>query len=128
MPASYRKPGYTWVPYAFLGPANAFLIAESFSGAMHPSLDPGLQARTAGSKSQPSGSKIIPSATPSRASHVFMRVSMNNLRSPSVRNFSICGLPDSSFGAAWLYATGIHSPIARFDRPVRIAGRRIRCR
>ena len=66
-----ETPGYTWVPYEFFGPANAFLIAAIFSGAMHASLLPDLQARTAGSKSQPRGSKIIPSATPSLASHCF---------------------------------------------------------
>src|SRR5208337_3456350 len=53
IPASYRKPGYTWVPYEFLGPAKAFLMAAIFSGAMQPSLWPFLQASTAGSKSQP---------------------------------------------------------------------------
>ena len=61
-----------------------------------------LQARTSGSNLQPRGSEIMPSATPSLASHCFIRASMNRLRSLSLRNLSICGLPDASLGAAWL--------------------------
>src|SRR5208283_1226128 len=40
----------------------------------------------------------------------------------SLMNLSSSGFPDASLGAAWLYATGIHLPMARFERPVRIAG------
>jgi len=75
-----------------------------------------------GSNSQPRGSEIMPSATPSFASHRFMSASMKSERSLSVRNLSICGLPEVSLGAAWLYATGIHWPMARLERPVRMAG------
>ncbi len=64
----------------------------------------------------------MPSATPSFASQCFISASINTLRSPSVRNLSISGLPEASLGAAWLYATGIHWAIARFDKPVREVG------
>src|ERR1035441_7296542 len=82
-------------------------MAATFSGAMQPSLWPLLQASTAGSKSQPIGSEIILSATPSFASQRFISASMKSLRSASVRNLSVSGFPVASLGAAWLYATGI---------------------
>ena len=97
-------------------------MAATFSGAIQAWLWPLLQASSAGSKSQPIGSEIMPSATPSFASQRASSASMKSLRSLSVRNFSRTGLPDASLGAAWLYATGIHLPIARFESPVRIAG------
>ena len=46
--------------------------------------------------------KEVKSPAPSRASHLFIRESMKSFRSLAVRSFSICGLPDSSLGAAWL--------------------------
>src|ERR1035438_9827656 len=77
-------------------------MALIFSGAMHSSFWLALQASTTGSNSQPRGSDIMPSATPSFASHRFMSASMKSARSPSVRNLSICGLPEVSLGAVLL--------------------------
>src|ERR1035437_3625910 len=97
-------------------------MALIFSGAMHSSFWLALQASTTGSDSLPGGADIMPPATPSFASHRFMSASMKSARSPTVRNLSICGLPEVYLGAAWLYATGIHWPMARLERPVRMAG------
>ena len=74
---------------AVLRAGEGFFMAEIFSGAMQPSVLPGLQAKTSGSKSQPRGSDIMPSAMPSLASHLFIRASMKSLRSLSLRNLSI---------------------------------------
>ena len=122
MPVSYTKPGYTCTPFEVLGPPMAFLIAATFSRVRHASLRPCLHVNTAGSNSQPSGSKIMPSATPSSASHFFRSASMMSVRSASLMASVIIGLPSLSLGAIWLNATGIHWPIARFESPVRMAG------
>src|ERR1039458_2911416 len=59
---------------------------------------------------------------PEQSTYRFISASMKSLRSPSVSSLPMSGFPDASLGAAWLYATGIHLPMARMERPVRIAG------
>ena len=107
---------------AVFGPAIAFLMAAAFSGARHAPAFVPLHASCSGSKSHAIGLKIIPSATPSFASHRFSSASPINLRSMSVIACVKIGLPVASFGAIWFSVTGIHCPIARLDSPVRIAG------
>src|SRR6185369_14317129 len=64
-----------------------------------------LQRRDSGSKLQCRVSKIMPSLTPSSASHVFRRPSTTNWRSESDRAWAVNGWPCASVGAAALSET-----------------------
>ena len=68
---------------------------------------------------QPAGSKIMPSFTPSRASHASSSLAMKAFFSLS--ESAGPGLPLASLGATEFKAT-VTVRVARFEWPVRIAG------
>jgi len=89
--------------------------------AEHESVLARLHVRTAGSKWQACGLKIIPSFRPSLSSHVFIIASASSFLSPPEKSFVGSGLPEASLGAICAKATLAQvSPI--FEYPVRMAG------
>ena len=86
------------------GPANAFLMAARSSPAQCSlSSGPLLHASTAGSKSHPIGSEIMPSATPSLASQLLHQRVHEELAfavGEKLVHLRLC--PEASLGAAWL--------------------------
>src|SRR5262245_42332635 len=84
IPVSYGNPGYTWLPFESFGPANAFSIAAACCDERQPSFFvPPPHTSVFGSNLQARVLKIIPSFTPSLASHALRRPSMTTLLSLS---------------------------------------------
>src|ERR1035438_4485044 len=113
--------GYTRSPLELCGPANAFLIAPTWSGVRQASVLGPAQVNTAGSNLQARVLKTMPSFKPSFASQALRTPLTTSFLSESEKTLLGCGLPASSLGAIWLNATAAQLlPIC--EKPVRMAG------